>query len=327
MKHLFDPDIISYSDYYPFGWVMPERQGLSDHYRFGFQNQERDDEIKGSGNSLNYKYRMHDPRIGRFMSVDPIAGYYPHNSPYAFSENRVIDAVELEGLEYISFHHYANGAVAKTEFYKMTDKDIKRLGGTTAGIHNSVPYGPGGRGIKHIYYDDAGNKTDVYWEQHQTGGMEDIKFHGLYSGPGSITHDGFKGSENYNFNEQPIDYADAIAKQHDMDYAEVASENYAGYLEDVRTLQADKDMVQRIDDFVNPFKSVEGIETPVRTSYSTEMDFSMLGQKVLISSLATYKQWKVDNGLGNDDLYKDNREAFGKAHPVTAKILDQLPQD
>lgn len=27
---------------------------------------------------------------------------YPHNSPYAFSENRVIDGVELEGLEYVS---------------------------------------------------------------------------------------------------------------------------------------------------------------------------------------------------------------------------------
>jgi len=42
---------------------------------------------------------MHDPRIGRFFAVDPLAPKYPHNSPYAFSENRVIDMVELEGLE------------------------------------------------------------------------------------------------------------------------------------------------------------------------------------------------------------------------------------
>ncbi|MCJ8292757.1 MAG: hypothetical protein HRT58_22415 [Crocinitomicaceae bacterium] len=42
---------------------------------------------------------MHDPRIGRFFTTDPLAAKYPHNSPYAFSENRVIDAVELEGLE------------------------------------------------------------------------------------------------------------------------------------------------------------------------------------------------------------------------------------
>ena len=68
-------------------------------YRYGFQGQEQDDEIKGEGNSVNYKFRMHDPRIGRFFAVDPLTSKYPHNSPYAFSENVVIDHVELEGLE------------------------------------------------------------------------------------------------------------------------------------------------------------------------------------------------------------------------------------
>ncbi|QTY27315.1 hypothetical protein [Flavobacterium sp. CS20] len=72
-----------------------------DSYRYGFQGQEKDDEIKGEGNSLNYTFRMHDPRLGRFFAVDPLAKNYPHNSPYAFSENRVIDSVELEGLEFL----------------------------------------------------------------------------------------------------------------------------------------------------------------------------------------------------------------------------------
>jgi len=68
-------------------------------YRYGFQGQEKDDEVKGKGNSVNYKYRMHDPRIGRFFAIDPLSPQYPHNSPYAFSENVVISHVELEGLE------------------------------------------------------------------------------------------------------------------------------------------------------------------------------------------------------------------------------------
>jgi RHS repeat-associated protein len=79
---------------------MPGRNGSTGDYRYGFQGQEKDDEVKGEGNSINYKYRMHDPRIGRFFAVDPLAPKYPHNSPYAFSENRVIDGVELEGLEF-----------------------------------------------------------------------------------------------------------------------------------------------------------------------------------------------------------------------------------
>lgn len=58
-----------------------------------------DNEIKGEGNSLNYKYRMHDPRVGRFFSVDPLSPKYPHYSPYSFGGNKVIMFVELEGLE------------------------------------------------------------------------------------------------------------------------------------------------------------------------------------------------------------------------------------
>jgi RHS repeat-associated protein len=71
-----------------------------DGYRFGFQDQEKDDEVKGEGNSINYSFRMHDPRLGRFFAVDPLASKYPYNSSYAFSENRLIDGVELEGLEF-----------------------------------------------------------------------------------------------------------------------------------------------------------------------------------------------------------------------------------
>lgn len=41
-----------------------------------------------------------NPRLGRFFAVDPLAREYPHNSPYAFSENRLLDGVELEGLEW-----------------------------------------------------------------------------------------------------------------------------------------------------------------------------------------------------------------------------------
>ncbi|WP_264560627.1 RHS repeat domain-containing protein [Flavobacterium sp. N2270] len=92
------------NDYPSFGMLVPNRHGSSSAYRYGFQGQEKDDELKGEGNSLNYTFRMHDPRVGRFLSVDPLTKQYPHNSPYSFSENRVIDGMELEGLEYLSFH-------------------------------------------------------------------------------------------------------------------------------------------------------------------------------------------------------------------------------
>jgi RHS repeat-associated protein len=87
------------SDYSPFGVELDGRMVSVDGYRFGFQNQEKDDEVKGEGNSINYTFRMHDPRLGRFLSVDPLAAQFAWNSPYTFSEDRVLDAVELEGKE------------------------------------------------------------------------------------------------------------------------------------------------------------------------------------------------------------------------------------
>ena len=90
---------LSEKDYYPFGMVMPERSFSSTEYSFGFNGQEKDDELKGSGNSYNFTFRMYDSRLGRFLSVDPIGKNYPHSSPFAFAENSPIQCIDLEGLE------------------------------------------------------------------------------------------------------------------------------------------------------------------------------------------------------------------------------------
>ena len=64
---------------------------------YGYQDQEEVDEL--GFNMIEFKYRMHDPAIGRFMQIDPLASDYVHNSTYAFAENKVIQYNELEGLE------------------------------------------------------------------------------------------------------------------------------------------------------------------------------------------------------------------------------------
>jgi RHS repeat-associated protein len=97
----YEAEIIVAQDYYPFGMIMPERtfSATTKGYRFAFQGQEGDDEVSGEGNSYAYKYRMHDPRLGRFLSIDPLSSKYPQWSPYQFSGNQVISTIELEGAE------------------------------------------------------------------------------------------------------------------------------------------------------------------------------------------------------------------------------------
>ncbi len=93
-------NVLSYQQYYPFGWNQPGRSLNADKARFDFQNQETDKEWLG-GNAVAYRYRFHDPRLGRFLSVDPLKERFLYNSSYAFSENRVIDGIELEGRQVV----------------------------------------------------------------------------------------------------------------------------------------------------------------------------------------------------------------------------------
>ena len=115
---------------YSFGSLVPNRHSATADYRYGFQNQEKDDEIKGEGNSLNYTFRMHDPRAGRFFATDPLAPKYPHNSPYAFSENSVIAFVELEGLEKAGPAYIKNN-VHYITLFKPWVSPVLREGGKT----------------------------------------------------------------------------------------------------------------------------------------------------------------------------------------------------
>src|SRR5690554_4960109 len=127
------------------GFVREENSGhsssdyfVSRNHRYSFQNQEKHDEIRGKGNYINYKYRGYDPRVGRLdWLIDPLSGDYPWNSPYAFSENRVLDGVELEGLEFLpagkstvlytwSPGSYSGGNTNKTIMYKNVNHDITK---------------------------------------------------------------------------------------------------------------------------------------------------------------------------------------------------------
>jgi RHS repeat-associated protein len=118
----FKASILSATDYYPFGMAMPGRQESADKYRYGFGGVEKDNEIKGDGNSLDYKFRIYDPRIGKFLSVDPLSKSYPWNSPYAIAENRVIDGIDLEGLEYVSAVNWAKTNIGSYTIPFMYDQ-------------------------------------------------------------------------------------------------------------------------------------------------------------------------------------------------------------
>jgi RHS repeat-associated protein len=88
--------------YYPFGLTM----GISSkalnfgnpENKYKFVKQLLDDDL--GLNLYQFKFRNHDPQIGRFIEIDPLANDYEYNSTYAYAENRVINGIDLEGKEF-----------------------------------------------------------------------------------------------------------------------------------------------------------------------------------------------------------------------------------
>ncbi len=73
---------------------MPNSRSYTDptySHRYGFNGMVEDNELKGEGNSLDFGARFYDPRVGRFLSLDPSLAKYPNLSPYvAFADNPIM---------------------------------------------------------------------------------------------------------------------------------------------------------------------------------------------------------------------------------------------
>ena len=83
---------------------MPGRKfSAGTGYRYGFNGKENDNEVKGEGNQQDYGMRIYDPRLGRFLSVDPLQTKYPFLTPFAFSGNNPIQFADNAGMFPIDF--------------------------------------------------------------------------------------------------------------------------------------------------------------------------------------------------------------------------------
>lgn len=122
----FLPDIYSVQNYYAFGQNMTKwsTSTLNDptRYRYGFNGKEDDDEW----GKQDYGFRIHDPRIGRFLSVDPLAKQYPMLTTYQFASNTPIQAIDLDGLEmyYAAYGAYLGKSGTSTEIRIVADHTI-----------------------------------------------------------------------------------------------------------------------------------------------------------------------------------------------------------
>ncbi len=83
------------TDYSPFGVPLDGRTMQGDGYRYGFNPQEKVDEISGSGNHTTAIFWEYDTRLGRRWNLDPI--YYTDISRFVVNGNNPIYYLDPNG--------------------------------------------------------------------------------------------------------------------------------------------------------------------------------------------------------------------------------------
>src|SRR5262249_43808443 len=88
-----DAEVLSYTDYYPHGGILPTRSYQSSElYRYDYQGQEKDVETKWN----NFDLRMYDADLGQWLSPDPMG---QHFSPYLAMSNNPVSFIDPTGGE------------------------------------------------------------------------------------------------------------------------------------------------------------------------------------------------------------------------------------
>ena len=88
-------ELLSANNYYPFGMLMPGRSFQLGNYRYGYNTQEKTDEIAGAGNHTAAEFWEYDTRLGRRWNQDPKPN--PSISNYACFANNPIWFSDLKG--------------------------------------------------------------------------------------------------------------------------------------------------------------------------------------------------------------------------------------
>ncbi|MDJ1473030.1 RHS repeat domain-containing protein [Xanthocytophaga flava] len=87
-------EVISYSNYYPFGMELPILQyAQNQQYRFDFNGKEKNREWIG----YDFGFRIYNHNIAKFLSVDPLNDRYPSVSSYTAFLNNPIGVIDQKG--------------------------------------------------------------------------------------------------------------------------------------------------------------------------------------------------------------------------------------
>jgi RHS repeat-associated protein len=192
----FVAEILTANDYYPFGMQMPGRHyDVGTSYRYGFNGKENDNEVNGEGNMQDYGMRIYDTRLGRFLSVDPLAPKFPFYTPYQFAADNPVLSVDIDGLESSNNKNY-------TEIIDPSGNKLKIPSNAKVTGHSSDPWMSHTINVKGEQKPTNDAAGSVY-----SFSIADKEFVAKYDGNGNFTHYGTgSGADHENYNPDEYIY-------------------------------------------------------------------------------------------------------------------------
>ncbi len=107
-----------------------------------------------------------DREVSRFLSIDPLARNFPWNSPYAFAENRVIDCIDLEGLEALMIAGVQYSHDGSPLIKIVPDNEVEY--NASADFRFRIPKGVIGNETEEIYTRDGLGNPDYGYSELQS---------------------------------------------------------------------------------------------------------------------------------------------------------------
>jgi RHS repeat-associated protein len=269
-----------------FGTILDNRN-FGNSPRVGFNGKEKDSETVGTnGNTYDYGFRIYNPSLGRFLSVDPLTKSYPWYTPYQFAGNKVIMAIDLDGLEekIKIFAIHLDGSVSlikEINNIAVSEQTIQTPHGKEKLMwnisKNRLADGNDFGSTQYKYFQETTDGSFVETEKVRTFKGELVQREGkenpiipdytenTYTGA-DFTKNGstyigpnnpetvVNGKKTADYRREPIDLVDAAALQHDKDYDAVHAEGAKGAFIDLKTLSADLKLVKAANDVIVLYK-------------------------------------------------------------------------
>jgi RHS repeat-associated protein len=165
-------------------------------YGYGFNGKEKDNEVMGTGNSLDFGARVYDSRLGRWLSLDPLQAQYPNFSPYAYCANSPLILVDLDGKQFFiapgpgekptkadkELFKMLNARAGK--IFKFNDKTgevtlkknksadiVKNTKRTSRTLAQAIAAGTGDK-VQDVYYRATDNDNLVDVDKYKTGQVD-----------------------------------------------------------------------------------------------------------------------------------------------------------